>query len=415
MNESPAFTQLTLSAGVRPTTRGEMAGLWVVGLAFAALMLASLIEQYVPQKLSVLFFITFWPLMLLLHELGHAGMARLLGWRVGHLSLGFGPVLWRGQVAGTAVTLRAVPIEGYVVPAPNSASGARWKSALVYAAGPGAELALLGALIALFGADAVFSESTEPGALALKTLAIVIIWGAGFNLLPFAFKGGVSDGLGILLSPLMDDDGIEQRLTTLEEMAAEELANAGRTDEAVALLDRLIGRNRKPDRLIDQSVAILAAAGEHDAARERLAGRLPETPISEMDDVGLLHLDALTHLAAEKPDAFSLDLSLNRARRLAPDNRSLDVTRGIADIRRGRTVEGADRLAAAYRSLDAPMDGARALGWLAVAAQRVGHEPAFVRFRNAFEHFNDHKPLRDQIHAQIKAEQSTSGRSPDRP
>ena len=51
---------------------------------------------------------------LALHELGHALVARLLGVRVWGISVGKGPILWRGRVGGCRVRLALVPIAGAV-------------------------------------------------------------------------------------------------------------------------------------------------------------------------------------------------------------------------------------------------------------------------------------------------------------
>ena len=399
MNTSPdpEFTQLPISADARPLTRGEVLTLWILGLAFAGVLLAGLAQTYVPQKLSVLFFIVLWPLMLVVHELGHALMAAALGWHVGRISIGFGPVVWEGHIGKTRVTWRVVPIEGFVLPAPATARFAGAKSALIYAAGPGAELLVLGVLVYAVGLDRLLGPGTDVVTVATKTLAIVIVWGAGFNLLPFATGGGVSDGLGILLSPFMNRASIEERLLVLDRLDVEELAQSGRTRDAIAKLDDLIQRGARVASLKKQAISILAAAGQSHDARARLDQLLDGRPIVEVEDISLLHLDALVALADPTPDALAVDLGLNRALRMAPDNLSLRVTRGIADIRRGRTVAGANALADVYRELKEPMDAIRVLGWLSVAARRIGHDDATTRFERAFAHVNHHAPLAEQI------------------
>lgn len=53
-------------------------------------------------------------LALLVHELGHALMARLLGVRVWSISLGRGPVLWQGTIGHSRVRVALFPIHGEV-------------------------------------------------------------------------------------------------------------------------------------------------------------------------------------------------------------------------------------------------------------------------------------------------------------
>lgn len=51
---------------------------------------------------------------LVLHELGHAAAARLVGVRIWGIQLGMGPTLWRGRVGDTRVHLAVFPLLGAV-------------------------------------------------------------------------------------------------------------------------------------------------------------------------------------------------------------------------------------------------------------------------------------------------------------
>src|SRR5690606_17482112 len=87
------------------------------------------------------------------HELGHASMAAVLGWRVCRIVIGMGKPLLRFRVAGVPVQVCRYPVGGHVVPAPRELQGAPWKSSLIFAAGPAAELLVLLVLVALVGFD----------------------------------------------------------------------------------------------------------------------------------------------------------------------------------------------------------------------------------------------------------------------
>ena len=66
-----------------------------------------------PLRVLVLVIAAAW-LALLVHELGHALVARLLGVRVWSISLGRGPVLWQGKVGYSQVRVALFPIHGEV-------------------------------------------------------------------------------------------------------------------------------------------------------------------------------------------------------------------------------------------------------------------------------------------------------------
>jgi membrane-associated protease RseP (regulator of RpoE activity) len=129
-------------------SRGERLGVVVFSVGLLGLLTAELLDDFEPRKLSVLFIAGLWAPLLVVHELGHALVARLVGWHVHEIVIGFGPELVRFRALGANATVRLIPVEGYVVPSPDSLRGARGKSALIYFAGPAAELVC--ALLALF-------------------------------------------------------------------------------------------------------------------------------------------------------------------------------------------------------------------------------------------------------------------------
>ncbi len=413
VTDLPEFAHLRISADYRPTTSGERLGQWIFVLLFCGILLAGLIENYTPKMLSVGFFIVFWVVMLVWHELGHALMARFLGWHVGEISIGFGPLLWEGNVGRTRVIVRLVPIEGYVLPAPDSARGARVKSALIYAAGPGSELLLLAVLVAFLGFDTVFNDANTPALIGLKTLAIVIIWGAGLNLIPFSIGAGVSDGLGILLAPFLTRDAIEQRMLTLDQIEMDRLANGGEIDAALQKLETMKQRTKQVDDLQRREIALLTDANRYDDARRKLDRLLDGRAVVELDDVALLHLEAVVQSIAPQERALNVDMAINRALRLAPQSPSLHITRGVLTVKQARYEVGGNELASAYLRATTSRDRARALGYLAIAAHHVGARDAERRFASAFEHINESVFLRDTVRKAMSA--PTNDRSPPPP
>lgn len=88
-------------------------------------------------------------LLVVVHEAGHAGVARLLGMRVDRFSIGFGPVVWSTRRGDTEYAISALPLGGYVKiagmatgeevdPGDRSAycNQAAWRRFLAIAAGP---------------------------------------------------------------------------------------------------------------------------------------------------------------------------------------------------------------------------------------------------------------------------------------
>ncbi|MES2705061.1 MAG: hypothetical protein V4726_00515 [Verrucomicrobiota bacterium] len=73
-----------------PKTPGEKLFTAVFLLLFLGMMAAVVFEDYSPQKLSVVFVLLWFVLLLAVHELGHAAAARLCGWGLRGIVIGSG-------------------------------------------------------------------------------------------------------------------------------------------------------------------------------------------------------------------------------------------------------------------------------------------------------------------------------------
>ncbi len=385
------FTNLEIPAGRRPLSGGERAGVGVMCLVFTGFMAAALLEDYETKKLGPLFFVLFWAPLLVLHELGHAVAAWMAGWRGRKIVIGVGPKLWRRRIGQTDVTVNLAPISGFIIPGPTSSNAFRLKNAFVYASGPGSELLLLGGLLAAFGAGTVFGESDTVPLVALKSLAWAIIIGAGFNLLPFVVNGSATDGLGICMSPFLNDKHIEAQLVSWDCEQIDRLLDAGRIDEARCRWSEVSARHPDNPRLSIQEQELMAethgadAAGEH---LERLATR---------EDLIRLHGDAwlaevwLTRAQIElrclEPNSLVVDRALHKAEEHGVSPLDWMIVKGAGMIERGRFESGGELLVKAFRGTgegDARTDGT-IFGWLAVAAGQAGDLAAAERFRRAME------------------------------
>ena len=391
------FTDLRIPSGRRPMSRSEARITAVIGGAITLLFIAAIFDEFSTKKLSIVFFFVFWVPMLVVHELGHAFMAKALGWQVREIVIGFGRTIWQRQIGKARIVVKLAPVEGYVLPAPSGRNRLRMKSAMIYAAGPGAELMVLAIAVAMFGWDAVFNEADDIASVALESLAVVILAGAGFNLLPFRTEGAVSDGLGIISSPFMSDEEIELRLMTVEIRKLERLLAAGDTDKAVAV-SRMIG-NRFPGNpwLKRLEINALSADGQSDAARELIRNELLKFDKPGLLLKELLKMQAQTELDADDPDYLTLDLAIQKA--LAIDANAPDVIaiKSASLIRRGKYEDGGNMMAHAWRSNNGSADDAMMLAWLTIAARGVRDESVRRHFRESFEATNRSVPLRRRL------------------
>ncbi|MBT8080597.1 MAG: site-2 protease family protein [Gammaproteobacteria bacterium] len=385
------FTELKIPAGRRPLTRSEARASAILGALFSLLMLGAILDDFTMQRLSIVFLVLFWIPMLVLHEFGHALMARALGWRVPEIVIGFGRELWVWQLGETRVRIKLAPVEGYVLPAPVDARGLRLKSALIYAAGPGAELLLLAVMLMIFGWDGVFNDSSEIGMIALQSLAVVILLGAGFNLLPFSTGGGVSDGLGILSSPFMSEEAIQLRLAAFELHEIHVNLDRADTHSALAGIRSLLERFPQNRGLQFVHASVLSADGQDEAARDMTRTMLALESLSDNERLAWLQLQARSELDADEPSYLVLDLALQKAAKIAPHDATVLALKGASLVQRGNAEAGGNMLADAWRRGGA--DDAFTLCYLAIAAHRCADSAARDHFVAAFDLLNRSKPL----------------------
>lgn len=186
-----------------PRGAGERWTVWILSLLLAGLVIGALWQDFEPKKLSAVFFLLSWPALLVIHEFGHALMARALGWRVRRVCIGSGRPLWRGEVWGLPVVVRAVPLSGYVEPVPRHLRQPRLREFLIFAAGPGIELAAAALPLLFLGAEVFLSQSDSLGVIALQSFSAAAIVGAAINLVPVPVRTergfASTDGLGMIL------------------------------------------------------------------------------------------------------------------------------------------------------------------------------------------------------------------------
>jgi hypothetical protein len=188
----------------RSLTPGERRIYWGFSLFLLGCFVADVVSNFEPAKLSILFMLLAWPPLLVLHEAGHAILSHTLGWKIDGIVIGFGRPVAALRVAGVGVEIRSLPVEGFVRCRPVDMQGVRWKSAAIYFAGPGVELAFALLILLLVGGDSLLTRSAEPAIIALQSAALAAVMGAVLNLIPhstISTQGEVlNDGLGILWS-----------------------------------------------------------------------------------------------------------------------------------------------------------------------------------------------------------------------
>jgi hypothetical protein len=177
-------------------------------LLFFGLLAAEVVRDFTPVKLTAVVFVLAWLPLVAVHELGHALAAWMCGWHIAGVAIGQGRALATFHVRGVPVRVGRLPVGGFVAIAPRHLRQVRLRSALIYLAGPGLPLVLLGVLALLVGPTRLVTRTHDLGLLALQAVSAAIVVGAAANLLPHYARRvdpilgplAPSDGMGVIMS-----------------------------------------------------------------------------------------------------------------------------------------------------------------------------------------------------------------------
>jgi tetratricopeptide (TPR) repeat protein len=380
-----------------PRTRGERWTVWVLSLVIGGLFAAELLNNLSSQRLSIVFILLFWGPLLVLHELGHAVMARRLGWSVHEIVIGFGRELTRVRYGQTTIRIKALPIEGCVLPSPGTLGNPRLEGALIYAAGPGAELVFI-LVLRLFVGEQLFQPAGDLGIIFWQSGALAAALGALFNLVPYATSAGVSDGLGIIRS-FIDPSG---RLATRLAMPAIQRVHrllhlehyAEATAEVTAALETYPG-NTELQALL---AVCLASAGDEEAGLDLLEslGHPADRPPAERIQM-LLAAAWVVLLSDDHSLLYQAQEGCERALALDPDNPKANLLLGRVYLERGQSDAAFKALMRGYAQASDPEEEGQLMSYLLLASLRTDRPAIADRFREELARASIGAQLRQRI------------------
>ena len=314
--------------------------LWVVlgfGLLIFGGFAAELLRGFSPAKLGVVFMVVAWVPLLALHEIGHALAAAWLGWRVCRIEIGLGPPILRFAVRGVPVDVKLFPVAGYVIPAPRSLESARIKNALVYFAGPAAELAVVAVLVAVVGYDRLLTRDPALQLIAAQSLAVAALIGMAFTLVPLTYEdGSPTDGLGAIMSFVWPRHHFELMMEAPYRVAAERCIERGDAEGAVRAFEQAV---REHPNNLPLCIGLSEALIEADRAVESRALLLPVVEQASSGPWHVAFLCALAEAEREIGDDACLDEADEHselALRLAPHSAWAMVVRASVLLARSR-------------------------------------------------------------------------------
>ena len=222
---------------------GTLKGAWLfLKSSGTPLLILALIQHdlHIIEPLTVIAVCLMSPIAMVVHEIGHALCARLIGLEVSTVVIGVGRRLWRGTIFGTCFTVHAWPVLGLTYLGARNLHFLRTRLWLATIAGPLTNVLLVVATFVLVSPQTFFGSS-----VALLWMVVNLITTLG-TILPYTFKQGgttlVSDGLALLQIPGKTTEQLEPHLFTAPLMRAYALFEDGNFSGALAVCNDALER-----------------------------------------------------------------------------------------------------------------------------------------------------------------------------
>jgi tetratricopeptide (TPR) repeat protein len=277
------------------------------------------------------------------HELGHAVVGRVLGFRVFSITLGAGPRLFDREVLGVRVRVHALPLGGATLVAPIERRFVRAKKLLVDAAGPAANAAGL-AVVWSFDPDLrlqVLAAGPAIGAMAFLSHLVVLV----LNLLPMHVPTPAgrlpNDGLQMLRLPRLEPAAIDELLAARYTLEAAALDDRGLVREALTCLEKGVAAHPNASSLHLALGLRLSLIGDYEEAQRRFvqAAELPGVhPVNQA--IAWNNIAWTDVVLGDKGRLDEADRLSAQALAVLGWSSALKGTRGAVLVDRGQTEEG---------------------------------------------------------------------------
>ncbi|MFZ5861496.1 MAG: M50 family metallopeptidase [Nitrospirota bacterium] len=210
--------------------------------------------------------------MVIPHELGHAIAARIVGFRVFKVVIGYGPILLTRKYLGWQWEFRPLPIGGVTVAASPLPRLYRTREFLLVLAGPLVNVIFA---VAPFWLGQKIGSSNRLGfweASLLIDLALANILLLVMNLWPrkLPTTTGIidSDGLALLTVPFSSQKTVEEGLATYYRLASNELLRRNQFGQAIQQCEQGLVHFPDSEPLRKQMGLVLLVMNEIDKTRQ---------------------------------------------------------------------------------------------------------------------------------------------------
>ncbi len=342
------------------------------------------------------------------HELGHALMARLLGWEVYWIQCGIGEYLFQFKLFGLPVQVHQYPFGGAAMIGSTSPVQFRAKQFLVSLAGPFTNLILClvawWALMAFgrhtalnFGNIGQESIPLDLASVFLGSIAIMNGVIFTYNIIPhrldFVTQNKANDGMNVLTAFFKPQDEVDQNLASSYSLSA---AYSGETrtrysEVAKVFFEEKVPQYRKKGKFMMSYAYWLLMTGEFSEAR-RLYTELLEnsTMASEAKFQAMADL-AECYLGMKDQDLLkTADECSEKAFRNGFWIPHYKGTRGKVLVAMGRCEETMPLLKDALKRVFYPAYQADYASYMALAEMKMGHPDQAVNYIKLAQKIDPH-------------------------
>lgn len=369
---------------------------------------------------TILFMLFLFPLVVI-HELGHASVAKLFGFRIFSMTVGYGKRLFEIKPFGIKMKFNLYPLSGMTVAIPRDEKGFRLKYWLYIFGGPATHLAFILILGPLFVSRAsvanFISQPTFVEPFLLTNLFLLI-----GNLVPKKADGigpGVyTDGHHLLRVPFFDHSDFTRILGLARQVEAFELMHSGKYAEATVIFEALVAE-RPDDTALKHDLAVLRLGnGDYHSALSTFEDLWDTGGMADEKHNVILknNIAFLTAIVKKSEKYIEAENYSREALAESPLFAPFITTRGLVLLRTGRTAEGLEHLKRSFNRHSNPGQRAGDACFIAIGeAQRNDFKKSAKWIDVAKREFpNHHLIARAEAEIlELKESESTSSNQPD--
>jgi tetratricopeptide (TPR) repeat protein len=324
------------------------------------------------------------PLLITVHEFGHAVVGHLVGLRLFWVTIGVGRRLFEFRLRGVRVSVHVLPLMGMTALAPRDGQQMRGRLFLAILAGPAMHL-VLAVLATIFflsrnPAETVLSFLSLASLAPAKVFVYANVLCLALSLIPRRSESAAgvmrTDGAILLRLGMHDETIMNEYRMASSILEAYEYQRVGRFSEAIQYYERAL-RQKPGNWMLQHDLAIAhLMSGDALAARSSLVALLD----SEMgqSEHRLLLINNVAYADAvitNGSDDFLTEADTYSAEVLskAPNVAAFRGARGVVLLQSGKVDEGLKHLKTAYRHHSEPNARATVACWIAMANARAGH------------------------------------------